>query len=91
MSKTGYLRETKYAGLISEGILEFADQQELRVERLHIKNRGTQEIRFSWWKNGGIIPRPMDATEDELINLFNKGIRAGVFTPNFCQRLKQLL
>ena len=91
MRQANYLRETPYAGLIAEGRLSLGDGHEFRIERLHVKGRGSVEIRFSWWKNGALMMRPLDATEDELLNLFNEGIRAGVFTPKFRQRLKQLL
>jgi len=91
MRQTNYLRETAYAGLIREGRLPLGDGHEFRIERLYVKGEGAEEIRLSWWKNGVMMMRPMDATEDALLNLFNNGIRAGVFTPRFRQRLKQLL
>ena len=92
MRQTNYLRETPYAGLIAEGRLSVGDgHDECRVERLYVKDRGSEEIRFSWWKNGALMMRPLDATEEELLGLFNEGIRAGVFTPNFIRRLRQLL
>ena len=91
MTQSNYVRETPQYGVISEGIFEFEDQQEIRIERLYVKNTGTLEIRFSWWKDGHFITRPMHATEEQLLDLFNEGIRAGVFTPDFRQRLRQLL
>ncbi len=92
MRQANYLRETSYAGLIAEGRLSVGDgHEELRVERLYVKDRKSVEIRFSWWKNGGLMIRPLDATEEELLHLFDEGIKSGVFTPNFIRRLRQLL
>ena len=91
MNQSDYVRETQLYGVIREGIFEFEDQQEYRVENLYIKNTGAEEIRFSWWKDGKFIPRPMHATEEQLLDLFNEGIEAGVFTSNFRQRLRRLL
>jgi len=91
MTQSNYVRETPKYGYISEGIFEFEDEQEIRIERLHVKNTGAVEIRFSYWPNGHFVPRPMHATEEQLLNLLSEGIRAGVFTPAFRRKLKQLL
>ncbi len=92
MRQANYLRETPYAGLIAEGRLSVGDgRDECRVERLYVKDRGSVEIRFSWWKNGALMMRPLDTTEKELLDLFDKGIKSGVFTLDFRQRLKKLL
>ena len=60
--------------------------EEARVERLLIKKLGKEEIRFSWWKDGNIVPRPLDVSEENLIELIAKGMRAGVFSPTFLAR-----
>ncbi|HUV43468.1 MAG TPA: hypothetical protein VMW13_01425 [Dehalococcoidales bacterium] len=91
MTQSDYIRETPQYGVISEGIIEFEDQQEIRIERLYVRNTGEVEIRFSWWKHGRFIPRPMHATEKQLLDLFNEGLRAGVLSPAFRERLRQLL
>ena len=80
MRQTNYLRETAYAGLIREGRLPLGDGHEFRIERLYVKDEGAEEIRLSWWKNGVMMMRPMDATEEELINLLDVGMRNRVFT-----------
>ncbi len=91
MRQANYLRETQYAGLIAEGRLSLGDRAEFRIERLYVKDERSTEVRFSWWKNKKLMMRPLDATEPQLLDLFNEGIRAGVFTPYFRRRLRQLL
>ena len=91
MTKTNYLRETVYAGLIAEGRLSLGDKTEFRIERLYVKDERSMEVRFSWWKNSKLMMRPLDATEQQLLVLFEQGIKAGVFTPYFRRRLRKLL
>jgi hypothetical protein len=41
-----------------------------RIERLRFTEgpaNGAEGYRFLWWKEGRMIPRPLDATEDELL------------------------
>ena len=91
MRQTNYLRETPHAGYIAQGRLPVGDGDECRVELLHVKDRNSEEIRFSWWRNDKFRMCPLEVTEEQLLDLFNEGIRAGVFTPDFRQRLRQLL
>ena len=91
MRQTNYLRETPHAGYIAEGRLPVGDGDECRVELLHVKDRNSEEIRFSWWRNGKYIRHSLELTEDQLLDLFRKGIINGVFKPDFRQRLRRLL
>ncbi len=91
MTQSNYVRETHRYGVIAEGRLSVGDEDECRIERLYVKDGGSTEVRFSWWKNRRFIRLPLHATEPQLLDLFNEGIRAGVFTPDFRQRLRQLL
>ena len=70
--------DTDYATLISESILPFENGEEARIERIRIKASGKEEIRFSWWKDGNIVPPPLDLSEDALWKLIAKGIIEGV-------------
>jgi len=55
------------------------------------KENGQDEIRFSWWKDGKMIPRPLDLSESDLIKLLGSAIQAEVFTPEFRSQVKNLL
>ncbi|OFW11130.1 MAG: hypothetical protein A3H96_26655 [Acidobacteria bacterium RIFCSPLOWO2_02_FULL_67_36] len=72
------MRDTDYATLISEVVLPLEDGEEARLERIRVKALGQEEIRLSWWKNGNIVPRPLDLSEDALWKLIAKGITDGV-------------
>ena len=52
---------------------------------------GLEGNRFSWWKEGRMVPRPLDATEDQLQALFKDSLQAGVFSGRFVAELRQLL
>ncbi len=58
---------------------------------MFIKKRDREEIRFSWWKNNKMIPRPPDGTTDEWLDLFEKAIKNNVLPKRFMNELKKLL
>lgn len=62
-----------------------------RIERLLVADQGVVGIRFSWWKDGGMLPRPLDLPEDELLPLLREAIRQGVFSTQFVEDLKEAL
>lgn len=80
------MRSTNYADELATGI-----SGDARVERLQVHGTGDVEIRFSWWKNGNIATRPLDVTEEHLLDLMRSGILAGVFTDAFMKQLEQML
>jgi hypothetical protein len=69
----------------------FPTGDEARIEKLHIKRTGEQEVRFSWWKDGKMLPRPLDLSEDDLIALLRDAVAKDVFTPAFRMGLKSIL
>jgi hypothetical protein len=86
------MRNTEYAQELRDaGVIRFDDINEGRIERLLVKELGTEEIRFSWWKNGNITTRPLDLTEADLITLFRNAIENRVFTDHFKSELRNLL
>ena len=50
---------------------------ENRLERLYVKEHNQEEIRLSWWPDGGMANRPLDMPEGEFIELLAKGISDG--------------
>ena len=86
------MRDTKYARELCEpGVKKWPTGSEGRIERLLIKESGTEEIRFSWWKEGRLATRPLDLSEEDLLTLFEDAITKDVFTTEFKARLKGLL
>lgn len=84
------MRDTKYAREIATASLPSGDS-EVRIERLFVKDPQQEEIRFSWWKNGQMMMRPLDLPEDELVQLIDLAIKNNVFTSGFLGALKGLL
>ncbi len=77
--------------LCEPGIRQFPSGDEARIEKLHIKETGEEEVRFSWWKDGKMVPRPLDLSEDDLIALFRDALSKDVFSPIFRTKLRSML
>jgi len=80
------MRSTRYADLIA-----YADIGGHRIERLRIREKDAVEIRFSWWKDGRLVPRPLDLSENDLLDLLRKAIGNEVFDDRFLRDLHTLL
>ena len=86
------MRETKYAVELTEpASRHFPNGDEARIEKLHIKKTGEEEVRFSWWKDGKMLPRPLDLSENDLLLLLREAFSKDVFTPLFKESLRELL
>lgn len=88
------LRDTPYATELAHGAFTFPEGTEGRIERLRFKEgseAGQVGIRFSWWKDGRMVPRPLDATEDQLLALIQDALREDVFSEEFVAELQRLL
>ena len=86
------MRDTNYAQELCEpGIHRFPNGDEARIEKLHVHQTGGQEVRFSWWRDGKMLPRPLDLSEEDLIALFRDALQKDVLTPAFRMKLKSML
>ena len=82
------MRDTHYATeLVPPARIVFESGDECRLERLLIKELNQEEIRMSWWKEGKIIPRPLDVSESTLTELIAQGIQRGVLSAQFLPKL----
>lgn len=77
------MRDTRYATEKAT-----ADIGGCRIERIFVKEQEQDEIRFSWWKDGAMMMRPLDLPEEQLLPLIVLAIRKGVFTEDFMQGLQ---
>jgi hypothetical protein len=84
-------RDTSYAKELATGIVKFKNGGEGRVERLKIKQLNAVEIRFSWWQDKRMQPRPLDLSEESLLELFEDGVTNNVFTTSFREKLRDIL
>jgi hypothetical protein len=84
------LRNTDYATELATASLSVG-VDEVRIERLHVKETDVDEIRFSWWRDGKLIPRPLDVPEDLLLDMFREALIQRVFTDSFILALSRML
>lgn len=80
------MRDTEYARELAT-----AEIGQSRIERLFVKDLGQEEIRFSWWKDGQMMARPLDLPEDELLELLALALKQNVFSTKFKLGLRKLL
>jgi hypothetical protein len=85
------MRDTSYAEELATATYEFPDGSEGRIERLRFKETEQEGIRFSWWKDNRLMPRPLDATEDELLALLENALEKDVFSKSFLAKLREKL
>jgi hypothetical protein len=85
------LRDTPYATEIATASIAFDGANEGRIEHIHVKDEGQDEIRFSWWKDGRMMMRPLDLPENDLLTLLDNAIKGGVFTLDFRAKLRDML
>jgi hypothetical protein len=86
------MRKTRYAlELCEPGVFQWPTGSEARIEKLLIRESNEEEIRFSWWKDGKMVTRPLDLSEDDLLVLFKDAFMKEVFSQRFRIGLKSLL
>lgn len=89
------LKETKYCFLLKQGKVT-VDDSIFSVERIYVKVMEREEIRFGLYKENKnqverLIPRPVDVTEEELLQLISEGKSKGVFSKKFIEELKEII
>jgi hypothetical protein len=89
------LRDTAYAEeLVEPAVYRFNDESEGRIEHLRFKvgdAAGKEGYRLSWWRDGRMLPRPLDLAEDEFIALLQTAVKTGVFSHRTVNRLREIL
>lgn len=91
--KKKVIKSTKYCDLLLQASLNDS-QYTYCIERIYVKAKKTEEIRFSLYKDtvksvNRYIPRSLDVTELELIELIKQSISRKVFSDKFIEMLKQ--
>ena len=87
------IKETKYCKIISQGkVGEW--EYTYSIEKIYIKELKRDEVRFCVYKvtrrgDETYIPRSLDVTELELIELIKESISRKVFSEGFIEMLKQ--
>jgi hypothetical protein len=89
------IKDTKYCQILSQGKL--ADEEYTYcIEKIFIKTMRRDEIRFSLYKDTirsaeRYIPRSLDVTEQQLLELIKQALAEGVFSKEFVKGLGELL
>ena len=87
------IKETKYCKVRNQ-VKVGAGEYTYSIEKIYIKELKRDEVRFCVYKatrrgDETYIPRSLDVTELELIELIKKSIREKVFSEEFIEMLKQ--
>ena len=87
------IKETKYCKIKSQGKVGEGEYT-YSIEKIYIKELKRDEVRFCVYKvtrrgDETYIPRSLDVTELELIELIKKSIREKVFSEEFIEMRKQ--
>ena len=87
------IKETKYCKIISQGKVGEGEYT-YSIEKIYIKELKRDEVRFCVYKvtrrgDETYIPRSLDVTELELIELIKDSISRKVFSEGFIEMLKQ--
>jgi hypothetical protein len=60
---------------------------EARIEKLTPQQNEPEKIRISCWIQDRSHASPLEISEEELVHLLQKAIRAGILTPEFVKNL----
>ncbi len=62
-----------------------------KIERLPINEAGEEQIRFSIWSQGKMLPHPLDLTEKELVALLQAAIQEGILSRDCISELHSII
>ena len=94
-SEEKIIKETKYCKIKSQGKVGEGEYT-YSIEKIYIKELKRDEVRFCVYKatrrgDETYIPRSLDVTEIQLLELIKKAIKQKVFSNEFIEMLKQEL
>ncbi|MCH3963256.1 MAG: hypothetical protein LKE46_03200 [Clostridium sp.] len=88
------IKDTKYCQIFSQG--KISDEEYYCIEKIFVKAKEREEIRFSLYRDTTLtpqryIPRSLDVTEEELLELMKQAMDNSVFSKEFIKKLSELL
>ena len=94
-SEAKVIKETNYCKIYSKVSIE-DDEYNSCIERIEVKEKKREEIRFALYKDTfkmerQFIPRSLDLTEKQLLELIRKAIEGKVFSDEFIKLLRDEL
>lgn len=86
------IKETKYCSILAQGKV-YDGRYTYCIEKVLVKKLQQEEIRFCLYKDTinqveKYIPRSLDVTEEEFLELFKEAVLQGVFSKEFLTNLK---
>lgn len=89
------IKDTKYCQIFSQGKIS-DEEYTYCIEKIFVKVKNREEIRFSLYKDTILtpqryIPRSLDVTEEELLELMKQVMDNSVFSKEFIENLSELL
>lgn len=93
--KSEAFNDTEYCRFYARGSFE-VNNVRCSIEQIFIKDLDRREVRFAYYKknkndNYQLVPRPLDVTEDEFLEMFRQAIKNGVFSKIFLKALYEAL
>ena len=95
MQAREFIKDTKYCQIlaqsrVTDGVYTYS------IEKVYVKRKKRDEIRFCLYKDTvnqieKYVPRSLDVTEMELLELFKEAIRQDVFSNEMLTNLKAIL
>lgn len=95
MQEREYIKDTKYCQIlaqsrVTDGVYTYS------IEKVYVKKKKRDEIRFCLYKDTlnqieKYVPRSLDVTELELLELFKEAINQDVFSTEMLGTLKGIL
>lgn len=93
--KEEFIKDTKYCQVLAQGKVVDAEYTYC-IEKIFVKEKKRQEIRFSLYKDSAerverYVPRSLDVTEHEFLELFREAMKEEVFSKDLLIGLKAIL
>jgi RecG-like helicase len=93
-------KETRYCILLNQAKYK-VNEYSYCLEKIYVKeDRQQEEIRFALYKTSldkkgqeitKLVPRPLDTTEEELLELLKEALSKEIFSKTFLKNLKHML
>ena len=89
------VKETKYCEVF-KAVSIIDDDYYSSIEKIKVKSKNREEVRFALYKDTfkmerQFIPRSLDLTEKQLLELIEKAIEGKVFSEEFVNLLREKL
>lgn len=89
------IKETKYCSILAQAKV-FDGKYTYCIEKVFVKKQQQEEIRFCLYKDTinqveRYIPRSLDVTEEEFLELFKEAMTQGVFSKELLTNLRMEL